>query len=71
MIDLIARVKALIAKAAHSETPENEARTCAMQACKLIEREKLDIVRSGRIPLYEVDHGNSEDWDDVIMGDKK
>lgn len=71
MIDIIARVKGLIAKAAHPDTPENEARTCAMLACKYIEKENLEVVKTHHTPIYEVDHGDSIDWDDVAIGGKK
>lgn len=45
------KIRALVTRAAHPETPVEEARTSAVIACKLIVQEKVElVVKNGRAP---------------------
>jgi hypothetical protein len=49
MADPIQRARDLVSRASHPGTPEEEARSCAVQACRLIREHKL-LDRIGETP---------------------
>lgn len=51
MADMIARIEALLTRAAHEGTPEEEARSCAVIAAREIKKKDL---RSGPVPKRTV-----------------
>jgi len=69
MSNLEKRINDLIDRAVHATTNENEARNCALQACKLIRQHAYRLTKRAELPGIDV--SPDKVWDETVELAKK